>query len=1082
MRFLTILFLVVLHREAAAQSEMGLPLSTHYDLKIKEASSTWKIFEQPNGCLYIAAELILAQYDGTKFRPIGNCQAASLAVDHDGTAYVGGGGEFGMVEIDNRGKQTYRRLSHLLTDSSKVGAVRYVWLTSGSVYFCTVEAIFEYNKKTKEIKAHYPESNGLFFNGFVLNDEFYISQSPVGLQKIVNGKLVFAPHGQTLKDRVYGSMDYRPGERLLGYGRSGNLTRYFSDPKKAPVTLAMKSKSYLEGDVVYSCYPISKKYFVLGTVGHGSLLVDSLGKVINRYNDSTFFQDRRAIAVMQDRTQNLWLGYYGTQGKVSKTELGLDISLWNKNNGLTGSVVASTRHKGIRYVGTDNNLFYISKKNQAVKMLPTVCRFLQFVNFKAGTEEKLLAITDTFQKIFEVNGTTVKEVFSGLEINTILQSTRNPNRLFVSMRDTLLALRYNNGRFVREGVVDLTKGNYRQLLEDEKGTLWLLEYNNFGITRMEFGNAEALKPKTITRFTPKDGLPDYLNVIALFDHQVIIGSKRGLSRFNYAINRFEPYGGLGKRFYNAPFEVQGLQQSKNGAVYVLPSFPSEKNEIVKITFNPKGDTTYESRPFKRLPEFGFFSELNVEGDVVWISGTEGLVRYDPGIDTKNYDLDFQCLIRSAVSAKDTLLWGGLTAEQTAKQHVILPYHKNTITLEFAAPFFDNESKTVFASKLEGADEEWTDWDRTTLRNYSRLSEGDYTFRVKAKNVYGRESTVATYSFTVEPPWFRAWWAYTIYGFGAFLFVFGVVRWRTYSLHLKKKALEATVKEKTKELIETNKDLEASQEELKQNNEELIAINEHLKATHRQLVATEKMASLGQLTAGIAHEINNPMNFISGGVQALQEVQNDFWKDVDSMTKEDREQKKSEIDELMHTVVNGVKRASNIIKGLRTFSSPVDSISDDIPTDINECIETALVILNKKLADQRVILAQNLSAISGARANPSQLSQVIVNLIDNAIYAVKDKKEKLIRIETSESDQHVMIKVKDNGTGITPEAQKHIFEPFFTTKEVGAGTGLGLFICHTLIQKHNGRLTMNSKLGEGTEFIIYLPKSKNEPIS
>lgn len=1078
MKYVLIFLVVMIHRYAMAQSEMGLPLSTHYDLKIKEASSTWKIFEQPNGCLYIAAELILARYDGTKFRPVGNCQAASLAVDEDGIAYVGGGGEFGLVESDTRGKQTYRRLNKLLPDTTQVGAVRYVWLTSKSVFFCTVEAIFEYDKKNKSINVHYPESNGLFFNGFVLNDEFYISQSGVGLQKITDGHLMFAPHGQTMKNRVYGSLDYKRGAKLLGYGRTGNLTSYFSNPQKAPAIFEMKSKAYLDGDVIYSGQAISNKYFAIGTIGHGSLLLDSTGKVINHYNDSTFFQDRRAIAVMQDRTQNLWIGYYGTQGKVSKTELGLDLSLWNKNNGLTGSVVASTRHKGVRYVGTDNNLFYINKKNQAVKMLPGICRFLQFVNFKAGKEEKLLAITDTFQKIFEINGSEAKEAFAGLEINTILQSARNPQRLFVSMRDTLLALRYQNGRFVREGIVDLTKGNYRQMLEDEKGTLWLLEYNNFGITRMEFDRKEALTPKAITRFTPADGLPDYLNVIALYDHQVIIGSKRGLSKFNYATNRFEPYRGLGKQFCNAPFEVQGLQQSESGAVYVLPSFPSEKNEIVKITFTAKGDTLYESRPFKRLPEFGFFSELNVEGDVVWISGTEGLVKYDPRLDTRNYDLDFECLIRGAASSKDTLLWSGLTAAQTARQHVVLPYQKNTITFEFAAPFFDNETKTMYATKLEGAEDEWTEWERTNTRSYSRLSEGNYTFSVKAKNVYGRESTIATYSFTIQPPWFRTWWAYSMYAFGSFMFIYSVVRWRTYSLRLKKKALEETVKEKTKELIEMNKNLEASQEELKQNNEELIAINEHLKATHQQLVATEKMASLGQLTAGIAHEINNPMNFISGGVQALQQVQDDLWNEFDTLAHEQREKKKEELDELMRSVVNGVNRATNIIKSLRTFSSPVDAISDDFPTDLNECIQTSLVILNKKIIDQHVILAQNLGAISGARANPSQISQVIVNLIDNAIYAVKDKKEKLVRIETRESGQEVVLRVKDNGTGIPVEVQKHIFEPFFTTKGVGAGTGLGLFICHAIIQKHNGKIEMTSTPGEGTEFTISLPKFKS----
>jgi len=1059
-----------------AQSEIGLPFATHYDMKMKEASSTWKVVELPNGCLYIAAELKLIQYDGVKFTTVGNCQAASLAVDADGIAYVGSGGEFGRVMIDEKGKHNYERLDKLLKDTIQVGAVRYVWITKTHVYFTTVEAVYEYSKQANSVNVYYADVNGLFFNGFVLNDEFYISQSSIGLQKIVDGRLVFAPHGETLKDRIYGSMEYEPGEMLLTYGREGNMTRYFSDPLKLPELYPMTSKSYLAGNVIYSCVPVGKKYFALGTVMNGALLTDRSGKVLNRFNDSTFFQDRRAIAVAKDRTQNLWLGYYGTQGKVSKTELGLDLSIWNKDNGLTGSVVASTRHLGVRYVGTDNNLFYINKKNQAIKMMPDVCRFLQFVNFKVAGEEKLLAITDIYPQIHEIEGTQVKRAFKGLEINAILQSTRNPNRLFVAMRDTLLALRYQNHQFVREGIVDLTKGNYRQMIEDEKGNLWLLEYNNFGITRMEFENAEAIKPSSVKRFNAKDGLPDYLNVIAIFNHEVIVGSKRGLSRFNSEINRFEPYAGLGKRFYNAPFEVQGLHQTKDGAIYILPSFPSDKNEIVRVTVSAKNDTTYETRPFKRLPEFGFFSELNSEDNVVWISGTEGLIRYEPRLDTKNYDLDFQCLIRGVVSARDTLVYGGLSSEVIAKQHIYLPYSKNTIAIEFAAPFFDNESKTVYATQLEGAEEEWTDWDRTTLRNYSRLREGDYTFKVKAKNVYGKESTVATYTFTILPPWFRTWWAYTLYGVALALFVFGVVRWRTISLRRKKKALEAIVKEKTIELMESNKNLEASQEELKQNNEELIAINEHLKATHRQLATSEKMASLGQLTAGIAHEINNPMNFISGGVQALQEIQKDFLTNAGTMTPEELEQKKQEIEELMQSVNNGVHRASNIIKSLRTFSSPVDLISEQASIDLIECVETALVILNSKIVGSKVQIIKKFNDVSPAKANTSQLSQVLVNLLDNAIFAVKDRIEKVITIAISENEEALVIQVKDNGIGIKEEEQQHIFEPFYTTKGVGIGTGLGLFISYSIIQRHNGKITMESTYGVGTEFTISLPKS------
>ncbi|MBS1507163.1 MAG: GHKL domain-containing protein [Bacteroidetes bacterium] len=1047
-------------------------------MKIKEALSTWAIAEQPNGSLYVAAELLLAQYDGTKFVPVANCQAASLAVDKDGVAYVGGGGEFGMVSIDKKGKYSFKRLSNLLGDSAKLGAVRHIYITSKYIYFCTIEAIYEYEKGTQHIKTYLPQTNGLFFNGFVINDEFFISQRLVGLQKIVNGELVMAPFGDKVSWQVTSSIEFKTNERLLATGRDGKMIRYFYDPKTPPTPFILKEQNYLVGDAFFDSSPFNKDYFIVGTLAHGALLIDSEGKIAAKYNDSSFFQGQRVVSVAKDRTSNIWLGYYGLQGRLSKTESGLDMSQWNKSNGLVGSVVSSIRSQGKRFVGTDNNLFYIDSKNQAVKLMPDVHRVSQMINFKIDDKEKLLAVTDEFHHLFEVNGTTMRAAFSGLEITSIAQSKINPRRLYVSMRDTLLAMRYENNRFVREKIIDLSKGNYRQIIENTDGSLWLLEDNNFGAAaRVDFLNVNDLSVKSMTRFTSADGLPEYCTTLASLSGKIIVCSKKGLSWYNSTSKRFEPYTGLGKTFSDGQRNIQGLYQSKDGSVYVLPLFPSEKNDIVKIYVNSKGDTVYENRPFKRFPEFGYYSELNLEDDVLWLSGTEGLIRYDQRKDTRNYDLDFQCLIRQVISTTDTLLWGGQTAAETATQHASLPFDKNTISFDYAAPFFDGEPKTIFAVKLEGEDKEWSAWSATTQKSYSRLSEGTYTFQVKAKNIYGKESSIASYTFTIQPPWFRTWWAYALYSTGFILFVIGIVRWRTYSLYQKKAELERIVKEKTHELSESNKSLEASQEELRQNNDELLATNEHLKLTQQQLVAAEKMASLGQLTAGIAHEINNPINFISGGVQALKEIQNEIVTNGKGMTDGELEERKKESDEIMSSITNGVVRVSSIIKGLRTFSSPVESVEQDSNVELKECIDIALVLINKKISDMGIQLTKNIVPTSSIKANSAQLSQVFVNLIDNAIYAVKNKEEKLISIETSESVDEVILKVKDNGIGITPEAQKHLFEPFYTTKEVGAGTGLGLFICHTIIQRHNGKITVRSIPNVGTEFIVSLPKSK-----
>lgn len=271
---------------------------------------------------------------------------------------------------------------------------------------------------------------------------------------------------------------------------------------------------------------------------------------------------------------------------------------------------------------------------------------------------------------------------------------------------------------------------------------------------------------------------------------------------------------------------------------------------------------------------------------------------------------------------------------------------------------------------------------------------------------------------------------------------------------------------------TNQELETSREELQQSNDELLATNEYLKKTQRQLVESEKMASLGQLTAGIAHEINNPINFISGGVQAINSVTQEFIES-NERTPEKLESTIRDIQDLMASINNGVNRTASIISSLKTFTSPSEII--DTYIDVKECVENSIVLLRRKLMDHDIDLTTHYHHQAKVLANSSQLSQVMINLLDNAIHALRDVNgPRRIEVKTSEQGRELLIQVKDNGLGIDENDLPHIFEPFFTTKEVGSGVGLGLSISYSIIEKHKGKITCVSTLRKGTEFTVSLP--------
>lgn len=302
------------------------------------------------------------------------------------------------------------------------------------------------------------------------------------------------------------------------------------------------------------------------------------------------------------------------------------------------------------------------------------------------------------------------------------------------------------------------------------------------------------------------------------------------------------------------------------------------------------------------------------------------------------------------------------------------------------------------------------------------------------------------------------------------------------------SLKSEIEKLRSEVIGINETSEKQKHEL-----ELTLKN--LRQAQSQLIQSEKMASVGVMTAGIAHELNNPINFMSGNVYPLKQdldevfalldkyektiVENDlkaYFAGVDALKKEmDYSFLIQEIYSLLKGIEEGASRSSNIIKGLRSFSRLDDEACQFY--DIHEGIDSSLVLLQNKIINKKIKVRKDYGDFEGLECFPSQLNQVIMNILTNSIQAMEEGSGELF-IQTVSSAIGVKIIIKDNGKGMTPEVKAHIFDPFFTTKEVGQGTGLGLSISYGIIEKHNGNIDVISEPGKGTEFIISLPTAQS----
>ncbi|WP_330911011.1 sensor histidine kinase [Nostoc sp. UHCC 0870] len=310
---------------------------------------------------------------------------------------------------------------------------------------------------------------------------------------------------------------------------------------------------------------------------------------------------------------------------------------------------------------------------------------------------------------------------------------------------------------------------------------------------------------------------------------------------------------------------------------------------------------------------------------------------------------------------------------------------------------------------------------------------------------------------------------------------------TEALEIARQTLEERVEERTQELQEAHHTLE---ERVEERTHELQIILKELQETQGQLIQTEKMSSLGQMVAGIAHEINNPVNFIYGNIECADNYIKDLVHLVDLYQQQYPEpdyiitETIEEIDlnfiskdllNILSSMKIGAQRIREIVLSLRNFSRLDEAEMKEV--NIHEGIDNTLLILNHRLKSQIEVI-KNYGELPHVECYPAQLNQVFMNIISNAIDALldyTDQNNKKILISTRKIGKNqIQVEIVDNALGIPPEMIKKLFDPFFTTKSVGKGTGLGLSICYQIIEKHQGKIEVFSELNQGSKFIISLP--------
>lgn len=623
------------------------------------------------------------------------------------------------------------------------------------------------------------------------------------------------------------------------------------------------------------------------------------------------------------------------------------------------------------------------------------------------------------------------------------------------------------------------------IFQDSDDNLWIGTTNGLN----KFNN----KTNSFTYYpylTTSNETPSTYNVFSIYEdtyQRLWIGTGgNGLNLFNKENGLFKAITEEDGMVNNT---IYGILEDNMGNIWC-----SSGKGIAKITIDKKNNISQINNYYQSN---GLYNDQFNNGaiyksltDELFFGGIDGFVFFNPNnIQPNRYQpiVHFRSLsILNEIAKIDPTGKSGTPLKKHISEtnEITLTHKQSVFSLKFAALSYIAPEKNQYAYKLQGFDENWNYVRQKREATYTNLDAGTYDFKVKAANNDGIWSdSFTSLKITILPPWWKTWWFKSLIILFITVSLLSLYFSRVNQLKSRQIILEKKVGERTLELQNANSRLEEQKEEiinqaegLKQLNDNLLTLNNELSEqkeklqvtltrlenTQSQLIQSEKKASLSIVTAGIAHEINNPLNFIQGGKTVIEDY-----------LKANLTEHYSLLAPMLNIIKEGIKRTSAIVDSLNRANLKGFASKDsfNIHKIIDNCFTSLIPLIHNEISIEKDLHPTPIFIIG----IEEELFQVFLNVLTNAIHALKSKGE--IRIATSITNRKAKIEIIDTGCGISKENLKKVTDPFFTTKAPGKGIGLGMSMALSIIQDHNGSISYESEVGKGTCVTIYFPASE-----
>ncbi len=788
--------------KAQPNPEIGLPFITNYTPKtFKALPQVWCAIEDTRGVMYFGIQSTILEYDGVKWRKVifkGTPPPVvrSLARDKNGVIYYGAAGDLGYLAQDSIGRTHAISLLPLIPKSyHNFYDVWTIHINGAEIYFQSREYIFRINEK-KEVKTWMPKTK--FMYSFFLDDNYFVHQQGIGLLKLEKDSLQLIPGSEFLgQERMQVMLPYspptaKPGivvgkQYLLGLFYSG---LYIFDGKNFS-PFKSEADDLIKSGTLYKGAQLINGSYALSTTGKGLAIMDASGKILQLINRDVGLQDESVYSVYPDSKGSIWLSL---DNGISRVETNSPLTQFTNQSGINTAALSIQRFEGKLYVGTTNGLLKLNNQTGRFNEVASIPPNQTFKLLKDGNN--LLVANDGLFSVRNDKTSIIRGSIGGdLQLSGLFISKAYPDMLLggATFGVAVFSRSKNKQTWNFKGHIPNMDDQFWTFSENKDGTIWAGTQNAvvYLLTPAFDENGEPdINRFTYEKFGAEQGLKNSLGAVFTLKGESWFVGDSSLYRFDKNQKRFYPDTTFGHFPEGGGTSEVDIAEEPSGRVWLRFG-----KETILATPQPNGKYRIDKTPLLPVTDRSLNAIYPEANGIVWLGTTDGLVRYDENRE-KNYSVPFKNFLRHIAAGKELL---NPAINTTDNGDASIPYKNNTLRFEYAAPFFEQEEKTLYQTWLEGFEKDWSDFDNNYYKEYTNLPAGKYHFHVRAKNVYQRLSDESVYTFSIMPPWYASWWAYAIYALAVILLIWFIVRYRTQQLKEKHRELEKTVAERTAQL-------------------------------------------------------------------------------------------------------------------------------------------------------------------------------------------------------------------------------------------------------------------------------------------